>query len=105
MTDEGFTANDVVDMFLYGLQRLHVDDAGLEPGNDPADLQTVGALSVLVYRIAATAETPYHLALSRVAVLTGALIASPELGGGDSIARKWLIARAELLELRLAANE
>jgi len=52
-----------------------------------------------------TYATPFHMALSRVAVLTGALVASPELGGGDTIARKWLIARAELLELSLAAKE
>jgi hypothetical protein len=99
-----FTPDDVIGCFLYGLDRLQVDDAGLTDDNDPDDLQTVGALSVLVYRIAATCDTPFHLALARVAVLTGGLIASPELGSGDSIARKWLIATAELLELRLAAN-
>jgi hypothetical protein len=104
MTPDAFTPDDVVGCLLFGLDRLQVDDDGLTDDNDPADLQTVGALSVLVYRIAATCDTPFHLALSRVSVMTGALLASREFGNGATIVRKWLIARAELLELRLAAN-
>lgn len=103
MTD-GFTPDDVIGCFLYGLDRLQVDDHGLTD-NDPDDLQTVGALSVLVYRVAAACDTPYHMALSRCAVLTGALVASKELGHGDTIVHRWLIACAELLDLRLAAHE
>jgi hypothetical protein len=97
--------DDVIGCFLYGLHQLRVDDSGLVPGaNDEDDLHTVGALSVAVYRIVARCDTPRDLALSRLAVTTGGLLASQWLGGGETIVRKWLIARAEALELQLAGN-
>lgn len=105
MTDEDFTPDAIIDIFVYGLHQLQVNDAGLRPDNDPDDLQTVGALSVLVYRIAAACDTPFHMALSRCAVLTGALIASPGLGQGDPIVHKWRTARDEVLELQHTGNE
>lgn len=104
MSGEDFTPDDIIGVFLYGLHQLQVDDAGLTPDNDPDDLQTIGALSVLAYRVAAACGTPIDMALCRCAVLTGALIASPELGQGDTIVRKWATARAEVLELQNTGN-
>jgi hypothetical protein len=104
MTDQDFAPDDIIGIFMYGLHQLHVDAGGLTPDNDPDALQTIGALSVLVYRIAAACDTPFHMALSRCAVLTGALIASPELGQGDTIAHKWRTARDEVLELQNTGN-
>jgi hypothetical protein len=100
MTMTEFTADDIIGIFLHGLTRLQVDDDGLVPdANDPDDLHTIGTLAVLTYRIASRGDTPRDLALSRLAVTTGGLIASQWLGGGESIVREWSLARVELLEL------
>jgi hypothetical protein len=99
------TGDDIIGTFLYGLGRLRVDDNGLTPDNDPDMQTTVGALCVAVYRVAAGRDaTPFDMALSRLAVLTGGLLVTPTLGHGPDIVRKWLIARSEVLELQLAAN-
>jgi hypothetical protein len=90
---------------LYGQQRLQITNDGLHPDNDPDDLQTMGALSVLVYRLAAASETPFDCALARLATLTGALLVSPQLGGGPEIVKKWAVARAEVLLLQLPASK
>jgi hypothetical protein len=96
----------VIGIFLYGLGQLQVDDNRLIPdANDEDDLQTIGALCVQVYRITAAGITPFDMALSRLAVLTGALLISPTLGHGPDIVRKWLLARSEVLELQLTANK
>jgi hypothetical protein len=105
VTDSDFTPDDLVNVFLYGLHQLKVNANGLAAGNDPDDLQTCGALSVLVYRVASACDTPYDMALSRCAVLTGALVASKALGQGAAIVPKWRNARDEVLALQNAGNE
>jgi hypothetical protein len=103
MTDD-MTPTDAINAFLYGCSELHVTSDGIHPDNDPEHLHTMGALSVLVYRLVVAEETPWQMAVARLATLTGALLVSPELGNGPEIVRKWLIARSEVLELRLAAG-
>jgi hypothetical protein len=98
------TPDDVIGAFMYGQNQLQVNDAGLKADNDPEDLQTMGALSVAVYRLTADSDTPVQAALARLAVVTGGLLVSKDLGQGDTIVRKWLTARSEVLDLQLAAN-
>jgi hypothetical protein len=86
------------------LYQLRTDDTGLTADNDPDDLLTVGALSVLVYRLASACDTPFDMALSRCAVLTGALVAAHELGCGDMVVAKWREARDEVLQLQNAGK-
>ena len=97
---------DVTGMFLYGCSELHATpDIGLQPDNDQETLDTLGALSLLVYRCVVAGDSPWELAVSRLCTLTAALVVSPQLGNGPEIAAKWQAAKAEVFELwRLAAS-
>ena len=99
------TPEDVAGTFLYGLYQLHFDDLGLQFDRcGPADLNAVGTAAVLAYRVADRSETPAHLALSRLAVKTGALLVAPRGPDGTRILGEWLDARSEYLALQLRAN-
>jgi hypothetical protein len=99
------TPDDAINAFLYGCSELDVTEDGVAPDMDPEHLQTMGALSVLIYRLVVAEESPWQMALARLAVLTGALLVSSELGSGPEIVAKWQAAKSEAFELaRLAAS-
>jgi hypothetical protein len=96
---------DAIGSFLYGISLLVVDELGIQADKcDPADLQAVGGASVIVHRIAAKNEHPSDCALSRLAVLTGALLTAPRGPDGARIAEAWHQARNEYTSLQLAAG-
>ncbi len=99
------TPDDFVGCFMYGLYQLHYDELGLLYERcDPAELQAVGGAAILTYRIADRGETPADFALSRLCVLTGALLVAPRGPDGARIVREWLDAKSEYLSLQLGAE-
>ena len=99
------TPDDCIGSFMYGLTQLHIDNDGLQYERcDPDDIHAVGTAAVLVYRIAAKSETPADCALSRLCVLTGALLAAPRGDDGARIVGEWLDAKSEYLALQLTGN-
>jgi hypothetical protein len=99
------TPEECVGSFLYGLTLLVIDNDGLLFDRcDPADLQAVGGAAILTYRLASKRETPADCALSRLAVLTGALLVAPRGDDGARIAREWHGARNEYTALQIAAG-
>jgi hypothetical protein len=99
------TPDEAIGSFMYGISLLHIDELGLQADKcDPTDLAAVGGASVLLYRIAAKSETPADCALSRLCVLTGALLVAPRGEDGARIAREWHNARNEYLALQLRAG-
>jgi hypothetical protein len=99
------TPDDVVGSFMYGLYQLHFDDLGLQFDRcDPADIDAVGTAALTVYRIADRGETPSDFALSRLCVLTGALLVAPRGPDGARIVGEWLDAKSEYLALQLSGN-
>ena len=99
------TPDDAIGAFLYGLTLLVIGEDGLQFDKcDPADMQAVGGAAILTYRIAARGETPSDFALSRLCVLTGALLVAPRGPDGARIVREWLDARNEFTALQLAAG-
>ncbi len=103
MTDMDMSAEDFVNVFLFGLTLLHIDDLGLQYEKcDPADLHTIGTAATMTYRIAAKSQTPSDCALCRLCVLTGALLVAPRSDEGARIVREWLDAKSEYQALQLA---
>jgi hypothetical protein len=99
------TPETTVGAFMYGLDKLHLDELGLQFDRcDPGDVDAVGTAALLAYRIADRGETPSDFALSRLCVLTGALLVAPRGPDGARIVREWLDAKSEYLALQLAGN-
>jgi hypothetical protein len=96
------TPEDFIGCFLFGLYQLRFDELGLLYDRcDSGDLQAVGGAAILTYRIAAKGETPSDFALSRLAVLTGALLVASRGDDGARIVGEWLDAKSEYLALQL----
>ena len=99
------TADELVGTFMFGLYQLRFDELGLQFDRcDPEDLDAIGTAALMVYRIADRSETPADLALSRLAVKTGALLLAPRGDIGARCIAEWLDAKSEYLALQLAAS-
>lgn len=94
------TDSDLVGIFKYGLTRLHVDDAGLTDDNDLHDMDTVAILCKAIKTMAGERDTLRQLHLHRLACLTEDLLVSPWVPS-PGIAREWLRARSELLQVEI----
>jgi hypothetical protein len=92
------------DLFIAALRLLSVDDDGITEA-DPTDMAAI--LQTSEYLVARTpTDNPYQLALHRLCIITAALIAGCQLGiRREGLGRDWLVARGELLDLRLAVND
>lgn len=87
-------------LFVHALRLLHVDDDGLTDDNDTDDLNVITQVCPEVKAMTAAGDSPYSLALHRVATLTERVLLT--WGRPDRQAVKdWLIARGELLELSI----
>ncbi|MDT5354455.1 MAG: hypothetical protein QOJ56_2987 [Mycobacterium sp.] len=100
MTD---AERQLCDIFIYSLILLHVDDTGLTADNGLSDINAIAYACRQVKAITAAGDTPEQLALHRLAVLTENVIVT-YVFPDRQVVRDWLIARAELLELRLTCN-
>jgi hypothetical protein len=94
-------AETFIGSYAYGLTHvLVVDDLGVMFDRcDKADLRAIGAASDIAHRIAARAETPIDLSLSRLAVMTGALLLATRGPQGARIVPEWRTALNEYMEL------
>jgi hypothetical protein len=97
------TDDELVGVFLYAQTRLRVDDSGLTADNTIADLNTVAKLCLDVKAITAAGDTPFQLALNRLAALTESVLVTLAIPDPQAV-RAWLVARGELLELRIPRN-
>jgi hypothetical protein len=100
MTDE---ERETIQVFIQMLSGLRVDKFGLKPDNHLGYLNPLAKMCFQVENITAAADTPEHLLVHRVAKLTGDLITTVKLAGGETIVREWFMARAELLCLNLSS--
>lgn len=97
---EDITPDQLPGIFLYGAHKLRLDENGLAPGHDPADLQTIGALCVLISRLTADENTPFDGTISGLAVLAGALIAAHDAGQPvPELVPRWHAALADAVQL------
>lgn len=88
------------DVFAKSLNLLEVDDDGLTDNNDFTEIKAIAQLCPEIKQIAAASETPEQLALYRVAVLTEAVCLTWGMANRKAV-KDWLIARGELLVLRI----
>jgi hypothetical protein len=100
MTDD---ERHLIGVFLYSLTLLRVDEESLTPGNDLSDMNAVAKLCLDVKAITAPGDTPEQLSLHRLACLTEDLLIT-YVFPDRQVVKAWMCARAELLDLRLAAN-
>ncbi|MBV9350804.1 MAG: hypothetical protein JOZ23_04610 [Mycobacterium sp.] len=93
----------LVGAFLYGQTLLNIDDTGLTEDNQLDDLVTVATLCLKVKAITAAGDTLEQLCLHRLATLTEEVLFTGAVRSRQAV-KQWLIARAELLELKLATH-
>jgi len=93
---------EILDAFEQSLVSLDVDERGLTRNNDLADLNAVAALSYAVIDVTADAANPREMLTHRLAHIAQELLTTLFKGSdGNRIVRQYLLARAELLELKL----
>jgi hypothetical protein len=90
------------DIFVESLELLDVDDTGLTADNRLADMNAIAYACQQVKAIAAPGDTPEQLALNRLAVLTEDLLVT-YVFPDRRVVRDWLVARSELLQLRITS--
>lgn len=93
----------LVGVFLYAQTLLNIDDTGLTDDNQVDDLVTVAKLCLKVKTMTAAGDTLEQLCLHRLATLTEGVLVTGVTPSRQAV-KQWLIARAELVELRLAAS-
>lgn len=97
------TADEIIDVFIRSLNLINTDENGLTADNLPVDMEAIAQICPEIRAITAAGETPFQLALHRLAALTEQVVTTYVLPD-RAIAKAWLIARGEVLELRLAGN-
>ena len=93
--------DDLVAVFLYGLQQLAIDNTGLAPGNDIADLNAVAALCLCVKMATADADTPSRPRTVQIGSADRTTHHHMGVIPDDTITGEWLCARSELLQLQI----
>jgi hypothetical protein len=88
------------DIFVRSLKFLHVDDDGLTDDTDFTDVKAIAQLCPEITEITKAGDTPEQLALHRVAVLTESVCLTWGMANPKAV-KEWLIARGELLVLRI----
>jgi hypothetical protein len=105
MTDEGKPASEVIEDFLASLPLIILDEYGVVPVMTQETIDAIGTLAVLVNRIAAPQDTPYHICLADLALYTATVLAM-QRGQFGCTGHVYAFQQAwnEVLELRRAAN-
>lgn len=95
----------VLAAFADVLPQLRITDNGLDREQNSYGTVVVTAdLVAEVKTYTAEGHTPEEMLLHRLACLTGDLLTTAVLPPDPQIVRDWLIARAELVELRLRSQ-
>jgi hypothetical protein len=91
------------DTFVRAQTLLTVDDDALTDDNDLNDLEAIAAVLPQVKEFTAAGDTPEQLAIHRLACCTERLLLTWARPDRQAV-KDWLLARGELLDLRLAGN-
>jgi hypothetical protein len=89
------------ELFMYCLDQLRVNDDGLAPGHDEAELETCAFLSRAVKAIAIAPRDVQDVLLFELADATEALIVTAVLPPEGDVATRWAKARAAVVENQL----
>jgi hypothetical protein len=99
------TDESTIDLFIRSQSLLHVEegDASVTADNIPADLEAVAQVAADVLTLTANANSPFEIAVYRLALLTLKVVVTYVVPDRE-IVRRWQIARTEVLLLQLAAG-
>ncbi|HPX38597.1 MAG TPA: hypothetical protein PLH92_17210 [Mycobacterium sp.] len=87
------------------LRQLKLTDTGLDPHANTYGAAVIAAqLAADTMAYTADADTPEDLLIHRLAYLTGQLLTTAVVADDENIVRDWLLARAELAELRIGGQ-
>jgi hypothetical protein len=107
MTGFSFAAIDrpkAIGMFMHSLTKLKMDDDGLLPGHDMADLNACallcGVIRIFTDAYSATVE---DVLLAHLADATEALLVSAVVPTDNDVVGAWWKARADVVECQLGA--
>jgi hypothetical protein len=96
------TPERTVELFLYAIGQLTVDDDGLAPGNEMADLNAIALLSHVVKALAISPRDIADVLLFELADATEALIVTELLPPEGDVTKRWTKARVELMKCELS---
>ena len=92
----------IVELFLFCLGNLKVDDDGLAPGqNDVGDLNAAAFLCHAIKSLAIAPRDVRDVLLFELADSTESLIATAVMAPEGDVSKRWKKARAELLSCEL----
>jgi hypothetical protein len=97
------TGERIVELFLYCIDQLRVDDDGLAPGHDEAELETCAFLSRAVKALGIAPRDVHDVLLFQLASATEDLIVTAVLPSDGDVATRWAKARAAVVECQLGA--
>jgi hypothetical protein len=97
------TPERTVELFLYCIGQLRVDDHGLLPGHDMADLNACAQLCTIVKALAIVPRDVQDVLLFELADATEALIVTEVLAPEGDVVDRWTKARVALLQNGLSA--
>ena len=97
----GVTPERCIELFLYCIGQLRVDDDGLVPGHDMADLNACALLCTMVKALAIVPRDVQDILLFELADATEALIVTAVMPPEGDVSKRWTKARAELLQCQL----
>jgi len=89
--------------FVRAQTLLHVDDDGLTDENEQDDLEAIAQIIPEIKQLTAAGDTPEQMAIHWLAICTERLLLTWARPDRQAV-RDWLVARSELLELRLTCN-
>lgn len=95
------TPERTVELFLYCVGMLRVDDDGLLPGHDVADLNACAFMSLAVKALAIAPRDVQDVLLFELADATEALIVTAVMPPEGDVVGRWTKARVALLECQL----
>lgn len=92
-----------IELFVRALNLLQVDDDGLTDETQFDDAKAIAQTCPDIREITRGFNTPEEFALNRLATLTEAVCLTWGQPNRQAV-KAWMIARCELLDLRLASN-
>jgi len=95
------TEERIVALFNYCIGQLRVDDDGLAPGHDEADLNTCAFLSRAVKAIAIAPRDVHDVLLFELADATEDLLTTAVLPAEGDVTGRWVKARVDVLNCQL----
>lgn len=99
------TAERTVELFLYCIDLLRVDDDGLAPENDLSDLNACALLCHMVKALTISPRDVLDVLLFDLADATEALIVTAVVPPDGDVSTRWAKARAAVASCQLGSLE